>query len=62
MAAILPVNTFYSANIMVRDVNHYNLMHTIIRPLTQYLPKRAGRQGNPTWEESGAVQDELVGI
>ena len=62
MAAILPVTMFYSANTMVRDVIQHNLMCTIVCLLTQYLPERVGRQGNPAWEESGAVQDKLVSI
>lgn len=53
---------FYSANTMVRDVIQCNLMCTTVCLLTQYLPKRVGRQGNPAWEESGAVQDKLVHI
>lgn len=55
MAAIFLVTMFFSANITARDVTQYNLMCTIIRPLTQLLPKRVGKQGNPAWEESGEI-------
>lgn len=37
-------------------------MQLDVCPLSQHLPKRGGRQGSPTWEESETVQDELVSI